>query len=64
MNEPRSADDERLCQRCGGRLQVKLYSFDLDLPTVYLCLLCIWGPDGILVPTPQSDGADRPDVKQ
>lgn len=47
------------CARCGGDLQVRYCSFDLDLPVVALCVVCLYGPEGILTAHPDRIEEDR-----
>jgi hypothetical protein len=47
---PSEITDGVPCARCGGNLQVRYCSFDLDLPVVALCALCLYGPGGIYDP--------------
>lgn len=46
------------CARCGGDIQVRYCAFDPDLPVVALCVVCLYGPAGIL--TAPIDGEATP----
>lgn len=45
------------CACCDGTTEVKIYSFDLDLSDLALCIFCVWGPHGIYSGARRNDGS-------